>query len=114
MKYPRKSSNDKHKDHKGKYFKKCYYVKEDNGIPDDKESNYLDDGSDECVFMVLNVGTNSTNPKRCVKEIASETSHNIKGTMLTSFHAREQRNYWRSFSLHTLVPWDLVEKKAQG
>lgn len=43
--------------------------------------------------MDLNVGNFSTNPKRCVNESALETCHNIEGTMLNYFHAREERNY---------------------
>lgn len=44
--------------------------------------------------MALNVGTNSTSSKRCMKESALVTGHNIEGTMVTTFHAREERNYW--------------------
>lgn len=91
-KCPRKVSNDKNKDHKGKYFKKSYYVK-DNGIFDDEESNSLDGGSDEFLFMALNVGTNYTNLEICVKEIALKIGHYIEVTMLIVFHTREERKY---------------------
>jgi hypothetical protein len=44
--------------------------------------------------MALNIETNSTNSKRFMKESASKIGYNIEGTMLTTFNAREENNYW--------------------
>lgn len=93
-KFPIKVTNDKQKDHKGKFVKKSYYVEKDIGVSDGEELNYLDEGSDECLSMALNFGTNSTNLEICVKGSVLETYHNIEGTMLIPFHVGEEKNYW--------------------
>lgn len=93
-KCPIKVANDKPKDHKGKFVKKIYCVEKYIGVFADGKSNYFGEDSDECVVMTLKFGYNSINSERCVNESAMKIGHNIEGTIVTAFHAREERNYW--------------------
>jgi hypothetical protein len=76
-----------------KTIRRSYYVKEDTSIFD-YESDYLDDEDDECLFMALNIGTNSTNSERCMNESDLKIVHNVEGTMVINFHARKEKSYW--------------------
>jgi hypothetical protein len=83
----------KHKDNKDNFLKRSSCVKEDAPIFDD-ESNYMDDENDKFLFMAMNVENNYIDFERCMNEIAPKIGHNIKGTIVTTFHSREKKNHW--------------------